>query len=205
VAAARVAEILERLCTLLRTEARLRGSPYSLQPVHVEALVYLERCNRYSDTPQAVTEYLGLTKGTVSQTLQVLERRGLAVKRQDSRDRRKIHLELTTSGRLLARSLVVPAPLGRALETLPAPADDLADSLRTLLTAMQRAAGHRSFGACRTCRYFQQEKGRFRCGLTGEPLTRAESQLICREHEPVKPGRLSAGAPLRESPADTGR
>ena len=41
----------------------------------VLVLFYLNQANRFSNTPQALTEYLGLTKGTVSQTVLVLESR----------------------------------------------------------------------------------------------------------------------------------
>nr|MBA3613554.1 MarR family transcriptional regulator [Nitrospirales bacterium] len=64
-------DVLERLTNLQRMEARAFGLRYGLQPVQMEALTYLTQCNRYSNTPQAVAEYLGLTKGTVSQSLQV--------------------------------------------------------------------------------------------------------------------------------------
>ena len=69
--------VLERLCNLLRVEARGQGASAGLLPIQLEALHYLAQCNRYSDTPQAVTDFLGQTKGTVSQTLKVLENRGL--------------------------------------------------------------------------------------------------------------------------------
>jgi DNA-binding MarR family transcriptional regulator len=185
VTAAGLAEVLERLCTLMRTEARLRGLPHGLQPVQVEALIYLERCNRYSDTPQAVTEYLGLTKGTVSQTLQVLESRGLIVKTGDARDRRRVHLALTAAGRRLSRRLAASPPLESALRAISSEEGQLTDGLRRLLAQMQRSAGHRTFGACHSCRHFLKEDVGFRCGLTGEALTRTDSLRICREHEPA--------------------
>ena len=61
----------------MRTELRKAGADEALQPVHLQALIYLARANRYSNTPQALAEYLGLTKGTVSQTLLLLDRQGL--------------------------------------------------------------------------------------------------------------------------------
>ena len=66
-------EYLERIANLLRTDTRKLGVGKGLQPVQMEALHYLSCCNRYSNTPVAVSDYLGLTKGTVSQTLGVLE------------------------------------------------------------------------------------------------------------------------------------
>ena len=61
-------------------------------------LHYLSVCNRYSDTPMAVTEYLGQTKGTVSQTLKVLEKKALLFKEPDKDDKRVMHLKLTEQG-----------------------------------------------------------------------------------------------------------
>src|SRR5690554_832212 len=105
---ARALELIERLAHLLHAETRRIAAAHGLAPVHVEALGYLARCNRYSDTPGAVTEYLGLTKGTVSQTLALLESRGLVRKRPDSRDGRRVHLELTGSGRRLLQRCALP-------------------------------------------------------------------------------------------------
>ena len=45
-----------------------------LEPVHLATLRYLCNCNRFSNTASAITEYLGQTKGTISQTLKVLEK-----------------------------------------------------------------------------------------------------------------------------------
>src|SRR5258708_20339693 len=89
----------------MRTELRKSGADESLQPVHIQALVYLSRANRYSNTPQALAEYLGLTKGTVSQTLLLLDRRGLIERFEDDIDRRVVRLRLSSAGeRLLYES-----------------------------------------------------------------------------------------------------
>jgi DNA-binding MarR family transcriptional regulator len=181
---------LERLCNLLRAQARAAGAGLGLQPVQLDALHYLALCNRYSDTPQAVTEYLGLTKGTVSQTLKVLVARALVDKMSDSNDRRVIHLRVTAAGQALLAQ-VAPAPLlRRAMVEIPDPeVDGLVEGLRGLLRAVQQANGLKTFGVCATCRFNQeaiaaqgQDAGR-RCGLTGETLTDSDVARICREHE----------------------
>ena len=179
----KLSAVLERLGALLRNDARQRGLPYGLLPVQVEALLYLARCNRYSDTPQAVTEFLGSTKGTVSQTLKVLERDGLVAKRTDPADRRVVRLRLTTQGQELATELSVPPLLEDALLVDRPRAERLRKDLNDLLIAMQLGGGHRTFGACNTCRFFLSKDDGFRCGLTKEPLSPADTRLICREHE----------------------
>ncbi|VFT59634.1 putative transcriptional regulator [Pseudomonas aeruginosa] len=106
-------DYLERLTSLMRAWSREQPLVAELQPVQLSALHYLARCNRYSDTPLGVTEYLGLTKGTVSQSLKVLEGRGLISKLPDARDRRSVHLRLTDAGRALIEA-VIPAAVPRA-------------------------------------------------------------------------------------------
>lgn len=185
----RLYALLERLGNLLRTEERAAGLPHGLQPVHLQALRYLQSCNRYSNTPAALTEYLGLTKGTVSQTLLVLEEKGLLRKEADAEDRRVVHLKLTEAGRAVLKEALPPDLFKRALAGLPGGGEALEDALTGLLRALQTANAQKSFGACATCKHFQREgAGRFRCGLTREPLSREDSLLLCREHEAAPPG-----------------
>ncbi|MCG8010485.1 MAG: MarR family transcriptional regulator, partial [Candidatus Thiodiazotropha weberae] len=110
---------LERLSELLRTDLRKSGIEHGLQPVQLEVLHYLSVCNRYSDTPLAVSEYLGQTKGTVSQTIKVLEQKGLLLRRTDAEDKRVSHLALTPRGSKLLDRLVPPPMLTNASDKLP--------------------------------------------------------------------------------------
>lgn len=96
-----------------------------IKPTHLSALRYLASCNRYSNTPLAVTEYLGLTKGTVSQSLNRLETYGFIVKSQDQRDKRSVHLELTVSARTLLASVTRPKFLVDATDRMGVDADEL--------------------------------------------------------------------------------
>lgn len=176
-------ELVECLGRLIRGELRVRGAAGSLQPVHLQALMYLRRANRYSNTPQALAEYLGSTKGTVSQSLLLLYRRGLLERRADERDGRVVRLALSQRGEALLQQDGLDAAWDKALAEFPS--DEIAAARRLLanvLLNLQRAEGNRSFGVCRTCVQFRQERGGFRCGLTGEALSADDSQRICREH-----------------------
>lgn len=172
---------LMHLSRLLLAEAREGLS--GLQPVQLQALQYLSHCNRYSDTPAAVADFLGATRGTVSQSLRVLEERGLVAKRPDPEDRRVVHLSLTPRGDRLREKAIPPAAVEHAVRILGRRDAEAAETaLRELLRALQRARGGASFGVCRTCTHFRREAGGFRCGLTLEPLSLRDSGLLCREH-----------------------
>ncbi len=179
-----VQDILERLCNLLRMEMRQFGLKFGLQPVQIEALTYLTQCNRYSDTPQAVTEYLGLTKGTVSQSLKLLDQKGLLRKRQDKKDKRIVHLAPTAKGRKLIEQSIPAKGLEAALKMSHSlKGSGLEEGLRSTLHAMQRHNNRKTFAACHTCRFNQKLSEGFLCGLTNEPLSKQEIHMICREHE----------------------
>lgn len=179
-------EYLERISHLLRADARRADSRAGLQPVQLEALHYLSLCNQYSNTPAAVADYLGLTKGTVSQTLQVLESNGYVEKQPDTTDRRVVHLLLTEKGRELVAIAIPPRTLRGGIDSLPENARrQLGTTLRLLLDAMQRENQLRSFGICKTCRHNTDLGGdRFRCELTGGTLNSNDVTRICREHQP---------------------
>jgi len=176
-------ELLERISNLLRNELRGAAHRAGLQPVHLDVLGYLAQCNRYSDTPAGVTEFLGLTKGTVSQSILRLEEKGLIDRQKDQVDGRISHLKLTAAGRRVVRS-ATRRPLEEAVENALGPGASLVEQLEDVLRALQNANEHRSFGVCGSCRFFRDEGPRsFRCGLTLEPLSVRDTALLCREHE----------------------
>lgn len=176
-------DLLERLSSLNRVWFREHPKLTELQPIQLSALMYLGRCNRYSNTPLAVTEYLGLTKGTVSQSLKALETKGLLVKTQDTRDKRSVHLELTAPARALLDTVTPPDFLVAAARRMGARSEDLEGLLLELLRNIQQGQNVPSFGLCRTCRFHQTVAAGAFCGLTQEPLESLEIDLICREHQ----------------------
>lgn len=181
-------DLLERLSSLTRVWFRQHPLLADLQPIQLSALVYLARCNRYSNTPLAVTDYLGLTKGTVSQSLKALEAKGLIAKVQDEWDRRSVHLELSEGARALVAAVTPPAFLAAAAQRMGTGAVQLEWLLSDVLRNVQRNEDVPSFGLCNTCFYHQTVDGQPFCGLTQEPLAPGEVELICWEHQfPLNP------------------
>lgn len=176
-------DLVERLSNMLRAEVRKAAKAHGLQPVHLHILSYLANCNRFSDTPAHLTEFLGATKGTVSQSLQVLDRHGLIGRTREATDRRVVHLALTDQGREVLDNAVPPAPWKVAMEEMNS-GHALAGGVETLLRRLQIANRSRSFGLCHTCRHFERDGDEdYRCGLTREPLQAYEIDQICHEHE----------------------
>jgi DNA-binding MarR family transcriptional regulator len=177
--ALRAAHLIERLGRLLRAGDHATG----LNPAQAEALRYLARANRFSRTPAALADYLGSTRGTVSQTLLSLEAKGLVERQANARDGRSVLLALTKSG----LKFLDADPVRALAKTIGATGADarLADDLEAGLRAAIAERGGRAFGACHTCRHFRrgQRNGAFphHCALLNEPLSAADANAICLE------------------------
>nr|WP_318486605.1 MarR family winged helix-turn-helix transcriptional regulator [Photobacterium leiognathi] len=181
-------QLLERIGNLLRNETRACLVEHGLLPVQLDALCYLSICNRFSDTPKAVTEYLGLTKGTVSQSLKVLESKGYVSKTQDPNDKRITHITLTAQGEALIAK-TQPSQLlknvweDNAITNYGLDGEVLQQQLESLLLTMQQQNKCKSFGVCKTCKHNQPlTDGTHLCGLTQLALSRSDIQKICIEH-----------------------
>lgn len=174
---------IERLSELTRVDTRQALLEFGLQPIQLEVLHYLSMCNGFSDTPMAVTEYLGQTKGTVSQTIKVLETKGLVEKLVDENDKRVVHLKVTTEGKKLL-STALPTPmLQAAIKGMSTTEQQqIEQSLDLLLSQLVNHGQMKSFGACHSCRYHQKTETGYFCHLVKQPLAQADIQLICREH-----------------------
>jgi len=169
--------LLERLGALIQQSVRDDAARHGLLPIHIQVLHYLMRANRYSDLPIAIAEYFGITRGTVSQTLAVLERKGLLVKESDAHHGKRLHLKLTPAG----ESVLSESWAERVDKVLCGGTATLESTLRNLLSTMQRVNEQRAFGICRQCAHFLKEETGARCGLTHEPLATEQADRICRE------------------------
>lgn len=179
-------DLSERLGTLTRARLRQAGLAHGLQTIHLQVLLYLGRANRLSNTPQATTEYLGLTKGTVSQSILVLARKRLVTRQTDERDGRVVRLVLTERAVALLKDInVVNVWRDALLSASPARVSSAMQVLRQVLTKLQAEAGQRTFGVCSTCRHNQRLGPRsYFCALIQEKLSSPEVRLICRVHAP---------------------
>jgi len=178
-------ELVERLGNLMRAEARRAGADEQLSPVHVEALVYLSTANRYSNTPQALGEYLGLTKGTISQSLLLLDRRGLLERYQDDIDRRVVRLRLSQAGeQFLYDAEPQSAWLQATRNISPNRIRNAVSALRETLTTFQADNDGQPLGTCVSCRHFERLSARaYRCGLMGDRLSGPETRKLCWLYE----------------------
>jgi DNA-binding MarR family transcriptional regulator len=171
---------LERLSRLLKQAGHAKG----LNPVQWEALRYLARCNALSHSPGAMARFLGTTKGTVSQTIKALEKKGLITKEVDTKDSRGVVLFLSEAGRSRLSDddqQVVKADIAELPDKTRRRFDRALDAL---LEQVRLRQDEPSFGTCLTCRYYREAASTTpaHCMKVNAAVSPEETQLICVLH-----------------------
>ncbi|MGJ8617564.1 MAG: MarR family winged helix-turn-helix transcriptional regulator [Sulfitobacter sp.] len=172
--------IRDLITRLARLDAATAWSG-DLNPTQRAVLDYLGRANRFSRSPSHVAEYLGSTRGTVSQSLKSLSQKGYVTERRSTLDKRAISIELTAKGHAIAR---VDTPLTDVLSATPTEENDaLLAALSRVLSDMLARNNGRAFGICKTCKYNNTTSDGGYCTLLSEPLLPVETTQICFEQE----------------------
>ena len=168
---------LERLVSLHKSQMRKAASAAGIQFVHLEILHYLSICNRYSNTAKDLSDYLGQTKGSISQSLKFIEQAGHVERKPCEIDGRVTRLHLTEAGNACLKHVEDNSP------TAPPHGFSTVETLKSLLNHWQTRIDLKGFGQCKSCRYIQSlENGQAHCDLLDEALTKSDTQKICKEH-----------------------
>ena len=174
-------ERLERLARLIRSAGHVQG----LIPAQWDVLRYLSRANGFSNSPVATAQYLGTTKGTISQTIMALVKKGLVESEARGGDKRSVALHLSAKGRETL-ALDPLAALARDIEELGSKTRRrFARAVGQLLLAETARQQHASFGTCDSCRYLLHSRSPA-CTSFGAALDESKLHLLCHRFKPVK-------------------
>ena len=143
---------LERLHRFMRAACHTEG----LNPAQWDSLRYLSRCNQFSNSPSALSHYLGTTRGTVSQTLVSLEKRGLVRKQAGADGHRSVAVYLTEQAAIV---LLAQDPLQRFASDIEGLGGKtkrkFSKGVRSLLQTEIARNGGSHFGSCTSCRHYK--------------------------------------------------
>jgi DNA-binding MarR family transcriptional regulator len=167
---------LERLARLVRAA----GQEGNLSPAQWDALRFVSRANRFSNSPIALSQYVGATKGTTSQTIAQLAEKGFLLKADRQKDGRSVALLLSEKGASQLKTDPLQS-LHKVIGKMSSKTQRrFAKGLTELLQVEHRRQKQPSFGSCGDCRYYREAPDhcmKFAENLYNEDLTR-----ICVAH-----------------------
>lgn len=157
----------------------------AVNPTQWTALSYLARANRFSRSPSQVADYMEATRGTVSQTLKALARKGLITEIRSEQDKRSISYSVTKEGLSVLDGSSLIAEAAASLPERERSA--LIAGLEALIHKALQKRGSRAFGVCETCTFHEKRDSGGYCRLLDEPLAPLETGQICHEHSDPGP------------------
>lgn len=176
-----IATLVDRLSRIAHSLQFSEG----LNPAQWNALRFLSKANKYSTSPGVLADYLGCTKGTISQTLISLESKGLIERIRCDEDRRKVRLGLTEAGQAILQNDPLHR-IERASAGVPLPhRESMVAAMTQMVDDLCPNHAGPSFGKCGECCHLDCSRGADdcdgaqRCGLTGETLDEGELKQIC--------------------------
>jgi DNA-binding MarR family transcriptional regulator len=170
---------LERLARLIRSASHTHG----LNAAQWEALRFLSRANRYSNSPGALTRYLGATKGTTSQTVLSLIKKGAITKSLRNDDGRSVVLVLTEAGEKILSDDPL-AGLEKAISKLgDKTSKRFSKGLSELLQIEVKGQGEPSFGNCAACRHGKKDQSETWCTALSVKVSNDEAEKLCLYHQ----------------------
>jgi DNA-binding MarR family transcriptional regulator len=188
-----VAAGLFKLSLVLRHQAWQASGQQGLTPTQSQILALLNAPDGTTSV-SGVAEALSITKGTASEAVSALERKGLLRKEPDPADGRAILLKLTQGGRAEAeRSAQWPEILVQAVEALPdAEQAGFLRGLMGLIRALQEQGAVPTARRWAECRYFRpnQYPGKpkpHRCEYLRAAIADTDFRIDCPEMEPAAP------------------
>jgi DNA-binding MarR family transcriptional regulator len=149
-------------------------------------LRFFSRANRFSRNVSGFAEFHGTTRGTASQTVKSLMKRGYLVRTRSEKDARCVRFDLTPA----ARDLLSDDPLENLVEAAKklsgAKQARTASCLRELMINVARNGNGPMTGVCALCGHLDaREKGAFGCRLMRESLIVEELDELCVRFQPA--------------------
>ena len=177
----RIAELLVHLGRAAQSE----NARSDLTAAQWTCLRFFARANGSPRTPSAFASFQATTRGTASQIIKSLERRGLVSATRSERDRRSVCFDLTDTG----RAMLDHDPLRVLVDLI----DELdgADSVQFLTTlsglasALAAKRDAASFGTCRDCSHFGTTGDAAYCACMAADLAADETTKLCASYAPM--------------------
>ena len=184
-----VAELLVHVGRAARREDGQSG----LTAAQWTCLRFFARANGATCTPSAFASFQATTRGTASQIVKSLERRGLVARHPARRDGRSVCFDLTASGRaMLARD-----PLRALIDAIDAieetERERLRQTLSRLASALSDSRDAPAFGTCRDCTHFAAGAERAYCACMAAELTGEELDKLCASYRGPAHGMQTEG------------
>jgi len=150
------------------------------------ALRFFSRANRFSRTISGFADFHATTRGTASQTVKALVKRGYLERTRSEKDARSVRFDLTGVALRKIRQDPLAAVENAAGSLHEAERSRLTAALRAMLVDLDNRRRQPAAGVCRLCGHLDRggDGQNARCLLMQEPLVDTEFEQLCVRYQP---------------------
>jgi DNA-binding MarR family transcriptional regulator len=182
----KIVAAMEKISEVFRVLLWTEAKEHKLSPIQMQLLIFIKYHN--SDKQRRIASMareFNLTKATISDSIKVLELKGLIKRTDDAFDSRSFNFSLTDQGMKLTGMIEnFTLPLDGAIATLsPQQKDQFLMSLLDLIFRLNQTGIISTQRMCYSCFYYRgdMQQNHF-CNLMQKPLAIDELRIECPEH-----------------------
>ena len=185
----KIVAALEKIAEVFRVLLWTEAKEHKLSPIQMQLLIFIKYHS--SDKQRRIASMareFNLTKATVSDSIKVLEQKGLIKRTDDALDSRSFNFSLTDQGMKLTGMIEnFTLPLDGAIATLsPAQKDQFLLSVLDLIYRLNQNGIISTQRMCYNCFYYNGDRQQAHyCNLMQQPLAVDELRIECSEHTSI--------------------
>jgi DNA-binding MarR family transcriptional regulator len=195
----RLREGLDRIGTVLRSDAWSASNAVELNPTQAHVLAFLAGRVASGIRVKEIAAHLGVSQPTATDSIAALERKQLVRKTVATDDARAVGVCITDLGQELLQSIrMAPSSARTALATLASGEQaDLLLLIIKLVRSLQLSGSIPVQRMCVTCQHFRPNTYRdadqpHHCAFVNAAFGDRHLRLDCSDHEPVDPAAQAA-------------
>jgi DNA-binding MarR family transcriptional regulator len=182
----KIVAALEKISEVFRVLLWNEAKEHKLSPIQMQLLIFIKYHN--SDKQRRIASMareFNLTKATISDSIKVLEQKGLIKRSDDAFDSRSFNFSLTDQGMKLTGMIEnFTLPLDGAIGSLsPQQKDQFLVLVLDLIYRLNQNGIISTQRMCYNCFYYNGDRQeRHHCNLMQKPLAIDELRIECSEH-----------------------
>jgi DNA-binding MarR family transcriptional regulator len=184
---AKIVASLEKISEVFRVLLWAEAKEHRVSPIQLQLLIFLKYHPLTAHRRIAfLAREFNLTKATISDSMRVLEEKGLVLRSDDITDSRGYNFSLTEKGEVLTASVEnFTGPLDGAIAALtPQQKEYLLSSVLDLIYRLNQMGIISTQRMCFNCYYYEGDRSQNHfCNLVQAPLAYDSIRFECPEHK----------------------
>ena len=181
----KITQALERISMTFRVLIWEESKKYGLSPIQIQILIFCLHNKQETLKVSNLAKEFGLTKATVSDSVKILLKKSLVIKKPDSNDSRSYMLELTRKGKDIAKNTYhFDNAISNAINQIDnSHKGGFFENLLNIIHDLNKNDIITTQRMCLTCDHYTKKDSHHFCNLLNKKLHHNDLQINCAEHK----------------------